>query len=538
MRRVEKIGALALLGLLLSGCAMARPQAAPAAPPPVELGGETVEPAVTELTAVLTAEEIGRLDELPDLERVELSGSECYPEILAWARAHPDVAVHYTVPLPDGSVADSDAIALDLSALRDGQAEEALTLLGYLPRLEQAVLGDESGLSIPEADKLINGRPDLAFLYTFTMNGTACSSLDTELDLQEMGSEGMKEALRGLPLMHYLQTVKLGADEPEPRLSWEEIARLRQAAPWAAFDYHFTLYDRYFSLEDRSMDLNHIPIRDGGELVRRIVRCMPGLQQLIMDSCDVGNEDMARIRDEFPDTEVIWRVWFGKCYSVRTNVEKILASIPSEGGNLTSEELDVLRYCTRVKYLDLGHNLSITDIGFVSSMPDLEVLILAINTLGDLSPLADCPKLEYLELFFTDVYDLSPLADSQNLRHLNIGMCPYLTDITPLYGLKDLERLYIGNQTPIPPEQVAEIRRLLPDCEINDTDIDTSTGEWRFKELEGEELEEYMQQPYYREGLAPRFALLRDQFGYGTADYSFSWKDPDWWDPSWPRYDS
>ena len=40
-----------------------------------------------------------------------------------------------------------------------------------------------------------------------------------------------------------------------------------------------------------------------------------------------------------------------------------------------------------------------------------------------------------------------------------------------------------------------------------------------------------MQQPYYREdrrNYAPRYALLRDQFGYDSLDYDVRWLDPDY----------
>ena len=38
---------------------------------------------------------------------------------------------------------------------------------------------------------------------------------------------------------------------------------------------------------------------------------------------------------------------------------------------------------------------------------------------------------------------------------------------------------------------------------------------------------EYRAKDYYREGLAPRYALLRQQFQYGAKLYSYSWLDPD-----------
>jgi hypothetical protein len=166
-------------------------------------------------------------------------------------------------------------------------------------------------------------------------------------------------------------------------------------------------------------------------------------------------------------------------------------------------------------------------------MPDLEVLIIAMNPLGDLSPLANCKHLEYLELFYSNTSDLSPLSGLKTLKHLNVGHCPYLTDISPIYDL-ELDRFYLGisNFCPVPPEQIAHYRELHPDCEVDDTAWESSEAGWRRAAcLEGEELEWYMQQPYYREdrrNYAPRYALLRDQMEYDTLNYSVRWNDPDY----------
>lgn len=350
------------------------------------------------------------------------------------------------------------------------------------------------------------------------------------LDLSNLTHEKVQNTANLLALMPNLAEVELGKDsdrEGESTLSFEDIRLLMDSAPQAEFNYQFTLYDRTVSLSDEELDLNHTKIRDEGELVRQAISCMKHLKYLCMDTCNVSNESMEKIRDDFPDVEVVWRIWFGKNYSVRTDVVKILASKPSVGGVLYDAKLEVLKYCTKVRYLDLGHNDVITDISFVNYMPDLEVCILAMNKLGDISPLANCPKLEYLELFYSDgLTDLSPLSGLENLRHLNIGMCNYLKDISPLYGL-DLERLYIGLITPIPTEQTEKYRELHPDCDIDDYSWDTSTGSWRYT-TEFDEDPEYMASEHYRQGMHPRFALLRDQFGYDSLDYSFTWLDPNY----------
>ena len=76
---------------------------------------------------------------------------------------------------------------------------------------------------------------------------------------------------------------------------------------------------------------------------------MPKLKTLLMDTCAVGNEDMAKIRDALPDTEVVWRINFGGAYTARTNETRILASSPSVGGALGDRDAEVFKYFTQVK---------------------------------------------------------------------------------------------------------------------------------------------------------------------------------------------
>lgn len=517
------IVALSLLLALALLCACGQlPQPAQTEEPWLDPEGHTVDnETVVSLTGPVTAEELARLDEYPNLERADLSGSTCYAELLAWEQAHPEVELTYTVELP-GQTLDNHAERADFSAMSAEELAEALALIAYLPRLAEIKLPE---LPVQRAEEICAANPERSFDWRFSFLGEAHSSLDTEIDLTALKVSQLDTAAEVLGRMPRLERFILGDENREEPLDWAQIRQLCEAAPQAAPDYSFTLYDVPVNLSDEQLDINHRPVRDEGALLREILPCMPRLTWLCMDSCDVGDEGMAALRDDFPNIEVVWRIWFGGAYSVRTDVEKVLASMPSQGGIVFNDEAAKLKYCTKLKYLDLGHNEAITDLSFLSYMPDLEVLIIAMNPLGDLSPLADCPHLEYLEMFFSDITDISPLANCHELKHLNIGMCDYLTDITPLYGLTQLERVYIGCQTPIPPEQVEELRRLLPDCEINDTDEDTSNREWRFTDRYDDD-PAYMACDYYRKGLAPRYALLRQQFGYDYRAYSFAWLDP------------
>ena len=324
------------------------------------------------------------------------------------------------------------------------------------------------------------------------------------IDLRDASPADLQTFRSAAPYLRQLRSVELGSDK-EYTFSWETIRSLQETAPSAEFLYSFQLYGKEFTLSDTEMDLNHIRMDDQGALVRDVISCMPKLKYLDMDFCHVDDEHMAAIRDDFPNVKVVWRIWFGGAYSVRTDVEKILASAPGTAGDLKVSNTASLKYCTDVKYIDVGHNEILKDISFVAYMPKLEVAILAMLYVEDISPIANCTELEYLEIQTNKITDLSPLKNLTKLHHLNIAYNFDLTDITPLYGLINLERLWIGAYTPIPEEQIAEMHRRVPNCVIETTYADPHDG-WRY----GNE----------------RYNLLIEQFGYDKADYSFSWKDP------------
>ena len=437
---------LVLPGLLLAACGkktdtQTESTKAEAAEAGLVIGGQTVDPAVSSLTAVLSDGEIEKLSQLPNLRFLDLRGSANAAEIAAWAAEHPEVDVSYSVTLPDGTTLDSDAYTADLSAMSADEAREAAGLLALLPDLHSVDLGSEKG--------------------------------------------GLK---------------------------MDDVDAIRALLPGAELHYRFTLYGREFDLNDSSLNLRYIPVEDRGAAVRAVIPHMPQLRTVDMDSCGVSNEDMEQLHLDFPDIKVIWRIWFARKYSVRTDVERILASRPSVAGELWDDDAAQLYYCHDVKYLDIGHNGGITSIGFVRGMPKLEVAILAMGGWSDASPLADCPNLEYLEMQSTICNDLSPLSGLTKLRHLNVAHNVYISDITPLYGLKDLERFWLGCYAQVPREQVDEMRQRCPKCTINTSVFeDPTTDHWRYDDCE----------------FTDRYALLRVQFdGYTDKAFSFAENDP------------
>ncbi len=310
-------------------------------------------------------------------------------------------------------------------------------------------------------------------------------------------------------------------------------------------DGSFTIYGKTFHITDEFVDLGHMTLDDNGAAIASMIPFMPNLKAVDMDSCGIANERMAEIRDANPNVEVIWRVNFGENYSVRTNVTKILASMPSKGGQLGNEVGDQLKYCTKVRYLDLGHNEDLSDISFLQYMPELEVVVISITAVSDLTPFTNCPNLLYLEAGNTKITDLSPLAQCSKLSHLNIGTCDFVSDISPIYDLP-LYRLWLGSVDPVPADQVAEMQKRHPQCIIDTTcpsgrernELGAAANEgfvmnnWKYYQNYLDADWSYRDQTGYFPAQRPLgyFKVIYKCFEYNTnpACYAFSWNDPNY----------
>ncbi|NLC72308.1 MAG: hypothetical protein GX684_00825 [Ruminococcaceae bacterium] len=362
--------------------------------------------------------------------------------------------------------------------------------------------------------ELIKSNPDINVVYSVKLpDGTEVSSELSDLSFSSIKAADADALIEVLAYLPKLKTLDLGSGiDVEGSAGIDEISKLCKAYPQITFDYSLSIYGKALKLSDEQVDINHIEVTDDGEAVKKLLSCMPNCKFLDMDSCKVSDEKMAEIRDAFPNVKVVWRVWFGNPYSVRTDVKKILASFhPS--GVLKTEDLGSLKYCTDLVYLDIGHNM-IDDISFVEYMPNLEVVIIGLNPWTDATPLGKCTKIEYLEIFKSRTTDISALANLKDLKHLNICYMPGLTDISPLYGLNGLERLWIGKDTPIPAEQVEKIKELFPDCIINTITPGPTDMGWRNH---------------------PRYDLLREQFQYSKEQYSYYWLDEKYYPAPSPK---
>lgn len=463
-----------------------------------------------ELKEIMTAEQLLALD-CSALRRLDLTGSTCYEEIESFRNAHPGVEVIYTVII----TGDGDPLSLDPST-------DSLTDIdgSYLPSLTEnakwlsaletvSIATDTAEASLVDALKEM--KPDCSINYYLSLMGEEYAYDLEELTLTGLDAEKLEQVLPELKKFSHLRELSVPHDQND--ISLEDALRLSNENDLIHLDYQIELFGQAISLDTESMEFENKNIgNDGLSELRAMLPYFRNLKYLKLDSCEIDNEHMEQLRDDFPEIKVVWRVFFGS-YHCLTDTEMIWAT----GGSVNNATSGVLKYCTDVKYMDLGHTL-ITQVDFLNYMPKLEVLIIAISWVENIEPIANCPNLEYLEMFSARVSDLSPLAKCTHLQHLNIGsqrnsnnVAVGPTDISSLYDLPEIKRFYC-TMSYVPESQQKEIMDRHPDCEFEFRWVDPAEGYWRF--IDGNVNNNTAS------NRNERYALLCEQFGYDTYQQS------------------
>lgn len=401
-----------------------------------------------------------------------------------------------------------DTAELDLTTMKY-ELDALLTAAPELTQVKSIQLGCTQ-LTREQVDAIRAAYPNAEVSYSLELFGEALDLETTELDMTEIDPAKSEELARVASLLPKLEKIDFVNGEGVCAYAIDDIPELdkvRAAVPGVKLQVSFELFGQTVTSEDERIEYYLVPIgNEGVAQVRAVLPYLSSCTYLLLEGCDIDNEVMAQLRADFADqTKVVWRVWTaGPFYGNKEFTERC--------GFLTDTELirtvavsdsssHVFKYCNEVKYVDFGHNDFISDFSFLEYMPNLEVAIIAITQVTDISVLAKCPKLEYLEVFSTAVADLSPLANCKELKHLNISNMPNLTDLSPLYGLDQLERLRIVMCDGISKEQLEEAAAELPNCDVMTKGWDPTGNGWR-----RDAHEKYV----------PRYALLREQMQYGN----------------------
>lgn len=323
------------------------------------------------------------------------------------------------------------------------------------------------------------------------------------LELGAATDADLEEILSALAVLPEVKTLVLAPEDGFTALSFESLSALAAAADEAELNCRFLLFGQTADWTTEKLKYNKAAIgNEGIGVFRAALPYLRSLRLLRLEECGITDYDgMDALRSEFPDKGVVWSINIAG-YTFMTDTTLI-----NDGDtNLLSENnIDLLRYMHDVLYLDVGHNHHLTNIEFVRNFPKLQVVVLTLTDIADLSPLENCPDLEFLECHSTQIGDLSPLADKEKLEYLNIANLKNLTDLTPLYGLKQLKivRICGTSFTHLSQADVAALKEALPDTFVSDYGGDpNSSGGWRFN-TNGNKADP-----------TERYKLLREQMRY------------------------
>ena len=364
------------------------------------------------LTVVLSAGEIYTLNQYPNLKSVDLSGSTCYATILEYIQAHPKVDVTFTVDLGGTAVSNkSSSVVLEPGSF---SYDILLENLQYLPNLATVSLPSVN-LTPEQIDGILAAYPALTLEYSVSLFGQDVALTTTELDLTGMGDGQVEEACEKLGMLTSLTDVSLSSG-----LSMENVARLQDAAPNVTFHYSFTLFGKSVSTTDEEIIYKNQSIGNEGEAeLRKALAILDGCKRVVLDNCGFDYEVLAQVREDFREgPNVVWRVYFGvdKRYNLLTDEDTLRAVY-----NVTDDTCGPMKYCEGVKYMDIGHNEYLTDLSFVSGMPNLEVMIASGSAVTELVGFENCKKLTWLELASClKLQNIDSLVGCESLQYLNL----------------------------------------------------------------------------------------------------------------------
>lgn len=420
-------------------------------------------------------------------------------EIIAFKEAHPKVNVTYTVTIEGGEaplLLNGDTHFAELTT--PAQADDLAAKKDYFPAMKVIYLGS-THITSAQLDALYDAFPDAAIGFNYVnVLGEAVPSEIKWLDWSDLALSDLDRAIADIKHLTALHTIELRSTDGMSNLSLDDALAIHEAYPNVHIGYAVQLFGQTITTDMTELIFDHVQIGDEGVAeLRRLLPLMDKLTYLKLDDCGTTDETMAQLREDFPDIEVHWRIFFSN-FNVMTDNYKVWA------GGLSDKHTEVFTHLRSTRYMDLGHN-SLTNLDFCKNLPDLEVLIVAIGHLEDISALENCTKLEYLELMCNtklDDEDMAVLAGLTNIEHLNIGAMSGITNLSFTDNMTKLKRLHCTMNPQIPQEEIDRFMALHPDCEVNFSDTtDPIDGGWRFN-------------PGGVGTYDARYLLLREQIGY------------------------
>lgn len=402
----------------------------------------------------LRPEDVERLDYLSALTELEITAPSDYALVEEFARENPRCRVRYPVTLGESSWAHD----CEVISVVDPQPEVLAQALTHMPALTDVTLTGK----FPETEALMALRssfPDISFHWMVEL-GDVVYPENTESLVYE-GAPCTEEVLRrALSLLPELTS----ADVSGCGLSDETMFALCRDFPQVAFPWQVPIGGSFFPWDATELELSGI-LFDSAQQVEALIPCFPYLERVVMCRCGLDNETMDALNRKYESIRFVWDIVI-QFHHIRTDATYFYPYKLDRNLYINNEEASLLRYCTDMVCIDIGHNGAVTDCEWAAYMPRLRYLIIGETGISDLSPLANCKELVYLEMFTIPVTDYSPLVGCTALEDLNLGKT--YCDPTPIAQMTWLKNLWwCGAPTRNLPSTPA--MEILPDALPNTT---------------------------------------------------------------------
>ncbi len=395
----------------------------------------------------------------------------------------------------------SDVESLDLAG--SGAAlEELMRASNELENVKEISLG-VTGATLEQLRAVEAAFPQAELNWKAEILGEEIDCRAESLDLGAAADGDLDRILDALAVLPDVKSISLAPQDGVTGLSFESLAALAEAVPEAELNCRFELFGQTADWTSEKLKYYKTDIgNEGIETFRSALPYLRSLELLRLEECGITDNDaMAALRADFPDKRVVWSIPV-RGYTFMTDTTLI-----NDGDThiLNDQNVELFRYLHDVLYLDIGHNHTLTNIEFARNFPKLQVVILTLTNIADISPLENCPDLEFIECHSCQIGDLSPLADKEKLEYLNIANLPNLRDLSPLYGLRQLKivRICGSTFTHLTLADVEALEAALPDTFVSHYGGDpNNSGGWRYNN--------YVSPDDYTE----RYTLLREQMRY------------------------
>ncbi len=418
---------------------------------------------------------------LENLNKLDIRNNPITEEqVISFKKDRPQCEILWTINI-NGASYDSNSDTIDFIDSGVMNADEIIEKISYFDNLKSVIISSQQ-ISPGEYKIIKEMYPDIEFDLDILVCGIWFDRYDTQLDLRTCENIDQNKLLETLPYFDSVDFVDLTGALGPYLLSNE----LMNMYPDTVFRWDVVLGGNVYSSDVEEIDFSGNVVTDL-DLFKTQISYFTNLNLIDMCDCGLDNGKMEELTLQFSGTKFVWKIRVA-AWEIRTDTKAFgtcqRKTFPNGEFYLEDKDAALLKYCTDLETLDIGHQFGIHDFSFLKGLTKMKHLILSLTYFSDMSLLREMKDLEFLEIFDSHVENLSSITELENLKYLNISST-LITSVDYLVDMNGLEWIWLCSPRFVSREELDRLKESLPECRI-ETDIGGATrGAWRSYENEG-----------------------------------------------------